>query len=252
MAATLVRILMLLLSVAVDQSAPVEIPEDSAATRLDGAAGHMMVSIEGLDVTTGVLLDTLEITLDGAGVPIAGLDLRFGVKGDLVEIVEVLPGEILDSCRWEFFDARPVEGPLIGESRLHLWRVVALSEMIPDSVRPRCYGLGRRASLVRAVVQSPLGHVVPDTVIPVAFYWESCTDNTLSGVTGNDLYMLSAVSETGPARLVGLPYDHFPYSAPEDCIKPGKPNQPIQQILFLYRPIIFEIGPGVIPPDTVD
>ena len=163
----------------------------------------------------------------------AAFDLRLALESRFVEILEILPGEILDSCSWEYFNARAEDESVRENYPRSLWHVVALAELIPDETRPHCYGIGRRASLLRLVVSSEHVDLAPDGTAAIFFFWERCSDNSIAGVTGNVL----SVS----AKL----YDYFPVSdyesdalvptrlgTPEQCIDPSVQNPLRRRIEF--------------------
>ncbi|MCK4461677.1 MAG: hypothetical protein KAW46_07715 [candidate division Zixibacteria bacterium] len=231
-----------LLAPATPVSATREMPDSSVSLHEDSSVvlpqeaedtANFVVSIERLTVHRGRILDTLDITLESGGNLLAALDLRLALESRFVEILEILPGEILDSCSWEFFNAQAEEGSVRENYPRSLWHVVALAELIPDETRPHCYGIGRRASLLRLVISSEHVDLVPDGTAAIFFFWESCSDNSIAGVTGN---MLSL-----SAKL----YDYYPVGdyesdalfptrlgAPEQCIDPSVKNPPRRCIEF--------------------
>ena len=194
---------------------------------------NFVLSIERLTVHRGRILDTLDITLESGGNLLAAFDLRLALESRFVEILEILPGEILDSCSWEFFNARADEGNARDNFPRSMWHVVALAELIPDETRPHCYGIGRRASLLRLVISSEHVDLVPDGTAAIFFFWESCSDNSIAGVTGN---MLSLSAKLYDYYSVG-DYESdalFPtrLGAPEQCIDPSVKNSPRRCIEF--------------------
>ena len=80
---------------------------------------------------------------------LAAFDLKIGTSADFFGIVDILPGEICDSCNWDFFNVRRIESKTPNSPGL-LWQIVALSDMISDSTVSRCYGLNRPAYLLLA------------------------------------------------------------------------------------------------------
>lgn len=193
------------------------------------------VSIERLLVDDMHLEDTVEVFLDSHGQTLAAFALKIGFNSHLIDIVEILPGKMYDSCRWEYFNARELDLPGRENAPRELWQAVALAQMIPDSVQPVCFGADSEISLLRLVVSNE--HVLDpvDAVIPIFFYWEDCSDNTLSSKDGNTLVLSRRVYDYG-----GTPRDSlaplFPNrtGAPPQCIQPGAQNIP-QRRLDLYN-----------------
>ncbi|MEW5995367.1 MAG: hypothetical protein AB1744_13375 [Candidatus Zixiibacteriota bacterium] len=210
------------------------------------------ITIERLTVQNAKLNDTIDVILSASGNDVAAFDLILAVEYGHVSIDTVLPGEICDSCRWQFFNSRPARTSGSEKMALSAWQAVALAElMTDDSSRPVCYGMDRPASLVRLVVSSPVGLTIPDTVVPVFFYWQDCTDNTLSGVSG-DLLMMSADVFDHNGEPVGQDSE-FPTrsGAPPECIDPSARNRPERRIDFHCGAIRFKLSLGEEATDSL-
>gem|GEM_PF-678705 len=213
---------------------------------------NFVVSIERVTIHTGRIMDTLEIVLEPGNNLMAGFDFRVGVESEFIEILNILPGEILDSCSWEFFNAKMVEPAQRENCPRSVWHVVALAEVIPDETRPACFGFKRPASLVRLIVSSEHVELVPDTTAAVYFFWERCSDNSISGVRGDTLSMSSQLYDYYPVP------DHetesiFPtrLGAPKQCVDPAARNLPIRRIDFHNGGVEFELRLMPKPlPDT--
>ena len=137
---------------------------------LAGAEPHFIVRIDRLVVDDMKLLDTLDVVVESFGNGFAGAVLKLGASSRFIEILEVLPGEICDSCRWEFFRAFEVNTADKPGFPSMLWQVTALAKMSPDSSRPFCYGFAGPGSLLRMVVSSEHVAQVPDTMASVFFF----------------------------------------------------------------------------------
>ncbi|MBU8934271.1 MAG: hypothetical protein KOO62_09720 [candidate division Zixibacteria bacterium] len=212
--------------------------------------GSMIVSIGRMTIENMTLSDTLFVTLDATGAPLAGFDFKIGIDNPMVDIVEILPGEIYDSCRWEYFSARQIiianrEGypPL-------LWQTVALADMASGADQPVCFGFNREASLLKLVLSNE--HVLdqPDTAVQIFFFWEDCTDNTISGRTGNKLLISRQVFDyVGTKPEAGSRLFPTRTGAPEHCINPSKVNRPRRMIDFHNGGVEFRLR---IDPEPVD
>ncbi|MCK4372596.1 MAG: hypothetical protein KAW61_05585 [candidate division Zixibacteria bacterium] len=231
-----------LLVLATPVRATSEVPDSSVRLHEDSSVvlpleaedtANFVLSVERLTVHRGRILDTLDVTLESGGNLLAAFDLRLALESRFVEILEILPGEILDSCSWEFFNAKAEDESVRENYPRSLWHVVALAELIPDETRPHCYGIGRRASLVRLVVSSEHVDLAPDGTAAIFFFWESCSDNSIAGVTGNMLSVSAKLYDyypTGNYESEAL----FPtrLGAPEQCIDPSVKNPPRRRIEF--------------------
>ncbi|MDH4157526.1 MAG: hypothetical protein OEW00_09665 [candidate division Zixibacteria bacterium] len=211
----------------------------------------LRITIGQITVTDMQVYDTLPVTLRAAGCAISAFDLRLGCNSQYMEIIEILPGDFLDSCRWEFFNARRESVGVDSGRPQSLWQVVAIAEMISDSAHPVCYVSGREASLVKLVLSSGEASRIPDTATPVYFWWERCSDNTISDQSGNNLMMSTRVFD-----ISGRPFDTvkrtFPSGAgaPDHCIKAAAVNPPVRRLEFHNGGVISRFDPGGIPADS--
>lgn len=214
----------------------VEVVEDST---------RYVVSVQRVTVTDMRINDTLVISLNSFGNPLAGFELKFAVESPFIDIDTVLPGEIYDSCNWEFFNARQIDAHNKENYPPVIWQAVALADMMPDTDRPVCFSFEREASLIKLVVSSEHVARVPDTVAPIFFFWEDCSDNTIACISGDTLAISAKVFDyynveyTEKQKL-------FPNrtGAPEQCIDPTARNKPRRQIEFHNGGVEFKLDLG--------
>ena len=214
------------------------------------AMPRYILSIDRMTITTMKVFDTLDVSIESFGKSVAGFDIKLATASHIIDILEVLPGEVCDSCAWEFFNARQVNTSKWENYPPSIWQVVALAETIPDDQRPVCFGFDRKASLVRLVVSSEHIPLVSDTTVAVFFIWEDCTDNTLSNATGDTLAMSVQVFdyfETEDYKREAI----FPtrLGAPRQCINPAAINKPLRLIEFHNGGVEFRMD---IIPDSAD
>ena len=222
----------------------VEVVEDST---------RYVVSVQRVTVTDMRIDDTLVISLNSFGNPLAGFELKFAVESPFIDIVEVLPGEIYDSCNWEFFNARQIDTHNKENYPPVIWQAVALADMMPGTDRPACFSFEREASLIKLVVSSEHVARVPDTIAPIFFFWEDCSDNTIAGISGDTLAISARVFDyynveyTEKQKL-------FPTrtGAPKQCIDPNALNKPRRQIEFHNGGVEFKLDLGEDIADSTD
>ena len=209
---------------------------------LTDSSSNFVVSIQRVIINDGRILDTLDIDLETGNNLLAGFDFRVAVESEFVEILNILPGEILDSCSWEFFNAKAIDPTERENYPRSVWHVVALAELIPDEIRPTCFGFTRPASLVRIVVSSEHVELVPDTTAAIYFFWERCSDNSISGIRGDTLSMSDQLYDYYPASDYETE-SIFPtrLGVPSHCIDPASKNQPIRRIDFHNGGVEFEL-----------
>ena len=203
--------------------------------------GKYVITIDRFLVDDMRINDTLDIWLRSGEMSLAAFDLKIGTTADFFGIVDILPGEICDSCNWDFFNVRRIESKTPNSPGL-LWQIVALSDMISDSTVSRCYGLNRPATLARLVVSSEFISEIPDTSIPIYFYWEDCTDNTVSAVGGTTLYMGEKVIEYYKPGIKTTGEQFPSLTGPlNNCIKASSLNKPLKKIEFHNGGVEFKL-----------
>jgi hypothetical protein len=194
---------------------------------------RIILRIEPRTVSGRRINDTLDIRIESFGSTIAAFDLKFGTSNPYMNIVDVLPGRIIDSCKWEFFNAREVGSAGAANRPRQLWHAVGLAKMFGDSALPACYGFDVPASVARIVVSNEHVLQMPETSAAIFFFWETCTDNCLSGISGRSMVISSSVLDFFPVEFPDL-QSALPSrkGAPNQCIIPGKPNPPKRRIEF--------------------
>ena len=230
----------LLASSAVLGQSPADQPPDSSTrviqerddTTLQGTDGqHCVVQISTLRVEDMKLEDTLDITLETGGTEIGGFQLKLAVASDIIDMVDILPGELMDSCRWDMFDARQVESNTATAPR-EMWQITVMAQGMSGRKKPVCYGFDRPAVVARLIVSSAHRASVPDTTAEVFFYWEYCRDNSLSDRGGASL-ISDKVTDAVPAYFItereNLPTRH---GLPASCISRNTRNTPFRQVEF--------------------
>ncbi|HWR82710.1 MAG TPA: hypothetical protein VN285_05365 [Candidatus Deferrimicrobium sp.] len=195
--------------------------------------------------------DTLDVMLTSTGGSIAAFKLKLGLESPFLDIDTILRGELCDSCHWQFFNSRSINTANKPNSPLALWQAVAIARSNPVDTTPVCYGLSRTASILRVVVStSPLAQI-KDTVVPIFFFWEDCSDNTFSNVSGDTLMLAARVIDFN-GRDLQSENNVFPSHSGgvEQCIKPGRKNPPLREIEFRSGGVIFKLDVGQPLPDS--
>lgn len=219
-------------------SAAVLLPSStySADTLITSNAGRYVVAVDRLVIDDMRLDDTLNVMLLSPDAQLGGFELKIAIPSGPVEIVDILRGEVCDSCHWELFQPRRLDKG----GDFQIWQVVAMADMVPDAVKPGCFGLGRAASLARIIVSSGLNDV-PDMILPIYFWWEDCSDNTIAGTSGTTLFMSDKIIDIPSDSLQSVPRNPATYGAPEGCIKTGAVNAPLRNIEFHHGGIEFRL-----------
>ncbi len=228
----------------------VESVAPTSATIFDSAAQqaehkpHVILSIDTVTVTDKMLYDTLNLMLTAVDVVPAGFSLKVAAESGLVDIIEILPGEIIDSCHWELFNAREISSDEPNLGPAEIWQIVALAQQVSNKKSLLCYGLKRPASLARLVVSSAHMAEVPDTTVGIFFYWESCRDNSVSDRRGSVSLMSASVEDRLPVRLT-VRHTGFPTraGAPNECVSSRVANPPKRAVSFQNGGVVFKYAP---------
>ena len=214
-------------------------------------SAHYVVQIDRVTVEDMRLEDTLDVMLDARGRSVGGFVLKVGVESRFVEVEDILPGELLDSCQWEFF--KPVQLNTIDKENYpwSLWQITGLSKMTPDSTQPVCLGFDRPVSIARLVVSSARAPEIPDTTVAVFFFWEDCRDNALSDASGQTLQVSQRVLDAYPVSIPAEA-DVFPtrLGTPRQCINPNNEYAPKRTVDFVNGGVEFKLKIGGATPDS--
>ncbi len=205
-----------------------------------GSAPCCVVRIDRVLVEDMRLHDTLDLLVEAGGFEPAGCALKLATHSPFIDIVEILPGELIDSCNWDLFRARQVAPPPTGPPEL--WQLTVLAQGVSGRKEPLCYRFDRPASLARLVVSSVHLGSVPDTAAAIFFYWESCRDNVISDRVGASILVSDSVYDYLPIPF-DTERDQFPsrYGTPPECIRPGLANPPRRLIRFHNGGVEFRV-----------
>ncbi|MFQ5453866.1 MAG: hypothetical protein ACE5D6_06735 [Candidatus Zixiibacteriota bacterium] len=201
-----------------------------------------LISIEKVTIDNMKINDTIMIEMQSSGSGLAGFNLKIACTDSFFDIVEILPGEFFDSCNWDFFNTRKIDN----DDNLYphiIWQVTALADIISDSTKDRCYESSKPISLIKLVINNDHISIVPDTSVPIFFFWDNCADNSISGVSGDNLFLSSRVIESYKSDNIVID-NPFPTlkGAPSSCIKAGAINKPVRGIKFINGGIEFKLN----------
>lgn len=230
----------LLLCPAINADSPADSSRPEPA---ENTPAKLEVRLESLLISDMTVADTIDILFTGPDSLVAGVDLKIGTDSRYFEITEVLRGEIIDSCRWELFNAGKTAPEIGVDYPGQLWRVTALAKSSPGDSRPLCFGLGRTASICRLVLSSEGRSQIPDHSSEIFFYWQTCRDNVLSDISGEK--MMISLSVDGRSDSLNAVQD-FPSRSghPESCIDMRRKNHPLRMVSFVNSQIEFKADAG--------
>lgn len=185
-------------------------------------------------------VDTVSLMIQTDSIEIAGFDLKIGCDSRLVTILEILPGQVIDSCNWEYFHARDLTTQEAADRPVSLWKILGLAKSSPGPDMPTCYGFDHRAALFNLVLTYETEAFALDTSVSLFFYWEDCRDNVLADRIAVTALMSSQVYSYYGGKLEAD--EGFPSrtGAPRQCVDLSKPNRPLRLVDFHNGGVEFE------------
>ncbi|MBU1319762.1 MAG: T9SS type A sorting domain-containing protein [candidate division Zixibacteria bacterium] len=129
----------------------------------------------------------VEVSLTDITDFIGGFDFLISYDASALTFMEATIGvALVNDCDWEYFTYRA--GQCSGPCPSGLVRIVGMAEMNNGPHHPSCFSQG---PIVLATLKF---YVTNDRTfdcmfVPVGFYWLDCGDNTISGVSGDTLWV---------------------------------------------------------------
>jgi len=137
-------------------------------------------------------VDTLQITMENSQLQMGGFDFLISYDASALTVTDVLPGQLLVDCGWEYFTYR--HGPFgecEGACPSGFLRIVALAELNDGPNHPDCYGPSTTdpSELVTILFYVTNDRTYECQYAPVEWFWFDCGDNSISNVEGTVLYV---------------------------------------------------------------
>jgi len=110
-----------------------------------------------------------------------GFDLLMGYDAQVLAFQDASPGDIFDTCDWEYFTYRyGADGPCNGNCPSGLMRIVGIAETNNGAHHPTCYQADTPFSLFTMHFQTVEHPDVTCSSLPIRFIWLDCGDNAFS------------------------------------------------------------------------
>lgn len=136
----------------------------------------------------------LPISIESGSEQIGGFDFKIGYSDEVLTLVSVDPGDLLNDCGWEYFSYTlgsdiPCEGPCPSG----MVRLRAIADVPWESETPSCFGgTGDLAILRFLVSDNPSWEC---HLVPISFIWQESGDNSLASVSGETLFVSTEVHD---------------------------------------------------------
>ncbi|MGD8922134.1 MAG: T9SS type A sorting domain-containing protein [Candidatus Zixiibacteriota bacterium] len=151
------------------------------------------------DQILGQFVD-VELTMHDEGYenyPMGGFDFLIQYDNSALTFIEAKPGEMVTDCGWEYFTYRTGPFGNCGNAcPSGMIKVVAIAEYNNGDGHPECFTNDAQHPSPQLVVLRFLAtndHTFECQYVPVRFVWIDCTDNTISNVAGDVLFISGEV-----------------------------------------------------------
>jgi hypothetical protein len=140
--------------------------------------------------------ENVSVIIENFSYPIGGLNLLIEYDPSALSLANVLPGTLITDCGWEYFTFRNGAAGNCGSDPCPSGklRITAIAETNNGPNHPDCFELDPStiADLVFLVTND---RTFECQFVPIKFCWYTCSDNTLSNVQGDSLYISSSVND---------------------------------------------------------
>lgn len=195
---------------------------------LPSIASAAQISISRIDNTFLGQRKTITISADSVFSDISGFNITIAHQGRKATVGNINPGNLFDSCGWEYFSYRQVSADTVftffPEYPVNLINIIGLASLSgnpPSSCNLSTVTLAKIDVKLTYQIQ---GDDIED-VIWYRFFWRDCNDNVLTSVSGDSLFIANKLYEnhtpSDTLHEVNLSYPGFGFpdqqcSSPDD------------------------------------
>lgn len=184
------------------------------------------VTIEDTEkVPLGSTIDIPITIFNNTAIELAGFELLIDFDTDVLRLVDVQPGQILDDCFWEYFSYRYDVGVGL--------KIVALADMNDGDNHPDCLIGNTSGSIAVMTYNVSTDQTIECMNFPVQFIWRDCADNAFTDASGFSLYLSRYVYDWENHVPIHAD-DVFPTykGAPDECLAIPAKTAPVRKIDF--------------------
>ncbi len=194
----------------------------------------------------------VSITTENVPLEMGGFDFLIAYDASALAFTGAEPGQLLEDCGWEYFTYRHGAVGNCGDAcPSGLLRIIAIANTNNGPNQPSCYGppdtdpyeMARMDYLVTN------DRTFECMYTPIRFFWDDCSDNSISSVDGEVLYVSDHVYDFEGTEITDSTYG-FPtyFGIMPECLEGGGPDKPtpIQFIDFVNG------GIDIVCADSID
>ncbi|UCD17639.1 MAG: hypothetical protein JSV44_01695, partial [Candidatus Zixiibacteriota bacterium] len=176
----------------------------------------------------------VSITIEDVPLEMGGFDFLISFDPYMIFPISANPGQLLEDCEWEYFtyQLNAIDG---------LIRIVSIADINNGAYHPVCFGPPDTDPHELARIKFAVSpDAAPGDFEPIRFHWNDCSDNAISNVAGDVLYIDRAVYDFDGTLIwdeeddVQFPEEErIPFvGTPDYCFEP--PPEPNRFLDFYY------------------
>lgn len=148
-----------------------------------------LVRIDTIPAAPGTTV-TVPIYIQNYPLQMGGFDFIVAYDKAAMTITDVTPGALPANCGWEFLAHQVKDSAGCQPDCSGRMRIVAMAETANGPYHPSCFGPTDTSPAELAVIHVQIADTAPTgTFKPLRFFWNECSDNALSTVAGDFLFM---------------------------------------------------------------
>ncbi len=202
-------------------------------------SGHLN-PYDGADFNVGINLQYVEPTRD-----YDGFDFLIRFDHLAMSVTGVQPGELLDSCGWEYFTYRVGSVGNCGGLPCpdNIVRIVSVADINDGANHPSCL-TPNPGQLARISFHFPYDTGLMNQTYLLEWLWYDCGDNVMSNPVGDTIFFSREVYDVNGFAITADSAFPTQYGVPASCIPGGLDS--------VYRKIDFFTGSVRVPPAELD
>jgi hypothetical protein len=163
----------------------------------------------------------IDVMLNGSGKPLGGYDLLISYDASALVALAARPGDLFESCGWEYFTYRlGAQGQCDG-CPSGLLRITAIADINNGAYHPGCYWQSQVGSIATIDFLVTNDRTLECQFAPVRFFWMDCEDNGFSSVAGDTLWLAREVFDYSGTNITNASYGFPGYFGPLDSCMLG-------------------------------